>query len=135
MTTPSSTHPTTGLPDLDVALGGLLWGDNVVWVVDGGTAEPFFRSIAAVADRYDSAMVVAVERDPEALQAALPDAVVLDARPGTALGAPAALLQTIRRRLEGARREGKQRGGGAPTGCQQRFTGDGRRASDPARGL
>jgi hypothetical protein len=26
----------TGLAELDRALGGLYWGDNVVWVCDGG---------------------------------------------------------------------------------------------------
>jgi len=101
----SSAHPTTGLPDLDVALGGLLWGDNVVWLVDGGTAEPFFRSIAGVRDGYDAVTIVAVARDPDAIHAAVPDATVLDARPGRPLATAAALLQAIRRRLDGARRQ------------------------------
>ena len=28
--------PCTGLAELDRALGGLYWGDNVVWVWEGG---------------------------------------------------------------------------------------------------
>ena len=105
MTSASSAHPTTGLPDLDVALGGLLWGDNVVWLVDGGTAEPFFRSIAEAREGYAAVTIVAVVRDPDALRAAVPHAEVLDARPGAPLGTPAALLHAIRRRLDGARGE------------------------------
>jgi transcriptional regulator with XRE-family HTH domain len=103
--TEANAHPTTGLADLDVALGGLLWGDNVVWLVDGGTADPFFRSIAAVRECYDAVTIVVVVRDPGEAAAAVPHAEVLDARPGGPLGTPAALLQAIRRRLDGARRE------------------------------
>ena len=98
-------HPSTGLPDLDVALGGLLWGDNVVWFVDGGSAEPFFRAIVAAEAGFDVVTWVAVERDPDEIRTAVPEARVLDARPGSELAAPAALLQAIRRQLVGARRE------------------------------
>jgi DNA-binding XRE family transcriptional regulator/quercetin dioxygenase-like cupin family protein len=100
----TAAHPSTGLPDLDVALGGLLWGDNVVWLVQGASADPFFRSIVASEDDFDVVTWVAVERDPDDVRGAVPDAEVLDARPGTALAQPAALLQAIRRHLDGARR-------------------------------
>jgi DNA-binding XRE family transcriptional regulator/quercetin dioxygenase-like cupin family protein len=101
----STRHPTTGLPDLDVALGGLLWGDNVVWLVDGGTAEPFYRSVAEVAGGYDAITWVAIERDPAEMLDAAAGVAVLDARPGGPLEEPAALLTAIRRHLDGARRE------------------------------
>ena len=101
----SSPHPSTGLPDLDVALGGLLWGDNVVWLLEAGSAEPFFRAIATGGTEFDRVTWVAIERDPEELRAAVPGADVIDARAGTALAAPAALLQAIRGRLDGARGE------------------------------
>jgi transcriptional regulator with XRE-family HTH domain len=100
-----ASHPTTGLPDLDVALGGLLWGDNVIWLIDGVTAEPFFRSVAEARERFDAVTWVAVERDPDDVRAAVPGAKVLDARAGGPLAAPAALLQAIRRHLDAARRD------------------------------
>jgi hypothetical protein len=35
----------TGVAELDGALGGLFWGDNVVWEPEDGTsAEPFYRA-------------------------------------------------------------------------------------------
>ena len=38
---------TTGIAELDAALGGLFWGDNVVWEADeDGLPEPFFRAVA-----------------------------------------------------------------------------------------
>jgi transcriptional regulator with XRE-family HTH domain len=98
-------HPTTGLRDLDVALGGLYWGDNVVWFVEGGDAAPFFRSIAAAPDAFDATTWIAVDRDPARNGLVPPGAAVLDARPGSPLGAPADLLQAIRRRLDGASRQ------------------------------
>jgi transcriptional regulator with XRE-family HTH domain len=99
----ASAHPSTGLPDLDVALGGLLWGDNVVWLVEAAaSAEPFFRAIATGGTGFDTVTWVAVERDPAELRAAVPGAGVIDARAGTALAAPAPLLQAIRGRLDGA---------------------------------
>jgi transcriptional regulator with XRE-family HTH domain len=105
VTSAAPSHPTTGLPDLDVALGGLKWGDNVVWLVDGGTAEPFFRSIAGVPGCFDRIVYVAVAREPDAIRADAPGADVLDARPGGALGVPAALLQAVRRHLGAPRRD------------------------------
>jgi hypothetical protein len=54
-------RPTTGIDELDSALGGLLWGDNVVWEVDDSTApEPFYAAVADKTDRYDYAAYVAL---------------------------------------------------------------------------
>ena len=35
----------TGIPELDLILGGLFWGDNVVWELDGPQAPPFYAAI------------------------------------------------------------------------------------------
>ena len=41
----------TGLDALDEVLGGLYWGDNVVWQLDRAPVEPFYRAIASRAGR------------------------------------------------------------------------------------
>ena len=35
----------TGIAELDLVLGGLFWGDNVVWELDGTDAHPFYAAI------------------------------------------------------------------------------------------
>ena len=54
----------TGVAELDHALGGLYWGDNVVWEVEeSGSVDPFVRAIAARASTdYDYAAYVTVTR-------------------------------------------------------------------------
>ena len=42
----SEQRVTTGLGALDDVLGGLYWGDNVVWQLDSAPAEPFYEAIA-----------------------------------------------------------------------------------------
>lgn len=98
-------HPSTGLPELDLAIGGLYWGDNVVWIADGVGAAPFYEAIAQRGAELDGISWIAVQRDPAELQAAYRGADVLDARPGAALGQPAELLSAIRRRLDGHSRQ------------------------------
>jgi DNA-binding XRE family transcriptional regulator len=50
---------TTGLPELDAALGGLFWGDNVVWQVRAvGDEEPIFSAVARETGAYDHAVHV-----------------------------------------------------------------------------
>ena len=97
-------HPSTGLPELDLALGGLYWGDNVVWLMDGVAPEPFFLSMADQGAMFDGVAWITVERDPDELRAAYPGAEVLDARPGAELAEPADLLAAIRRRVDGRSR-------------------------------
>ncbi|HYX83735.1 MAG TPA: XRE family transcriptional regulator [Gaiellales bacterium] len=90
--------PSTGLGDLDQALHGLYWGDNVVWEPDRAeTAAPFYGAIAALAGQYDYAAYVSLSRAPEAIQAAYTGLAVIDARPGTDLVEPGPLLNAIRR--------------------------------------
>lgn len=88
-----------GLPELDLVLGGLYWGDNVVWEAEEEDAlTPFYRAIALGAAAYDTAAFVTVSRAPEEVRAAYPTLDVLDARRDTPLGQPRPLLEAIRER-------------------------------------
>jgi transcriptional regulator with XRE-family HTH domain len=96
----------TGVGELDLALGGLFWGDNVVWELEEGhTAEPFYRAISARAADYDLAAYVTLSRTPKEVRAALPTLKVIDARPGSELGQPAPLLKEIRARCSSVERD------------------------------
>lgn len=97
---------TTGIRELDDALGGLYWGDNVVWEVE--TAEelqPFYGAIAALSDRYDTAAYVTLTRSPAAVRRAYPALEVLDASPGSDLAQPGALVEAIKRRCSPSQRD------------------------------
>ncbi|MDA0165334.1 helix-turn-helix domain-containing protein [Solirubrobacter ginsenosidimutans] len=48
----SEQRVSTGLDALDAVLGGLYWGDNVVWQLDGPSPEPFYRAIARLPDVF-----------------------------------------------------------------------------------
>jgi transcriptional regulator with XRE-family HTH domain len=81
----------TGIAELDEALGGLFWGDNVVLeVADPPAAAPFYRAAAAVEGQFDQRVHVSLsgERSLTGLD-------VIDARPGGELGQPAPLLRAI----------------------------------------
>jgi transcriptional regulator with XRE-family HTH domain len=97
----------TGVAELDHALGGLYWGDNVVWEIEeSASVDPFVRAIAArAAEDYDYAAYVTVTREPDDVRERHPELEVIDARPGTPLGQPAPLLGEIRRRCSGADRD------------------------------
>jgi transcriptional regulator with XRE-family HTH domain len=87
----------TGIEQLDLALGGLYWGDNVVWEPEeGGSVEPFYRSILAHVGDYRYAGYVTLSRDPREIEAAYPGLKVVDARPGSELAQPGPLLNEIR---------------------------------------
>lgn len=87
----------TGVRELDLALGGLFWGDNVVWELEEGTsAEPFYGAIAAHAASYHLAAYVTMTRSPEEVRAELPGLQAIDARAGSVLAQPAPLLTEIR---------------------------------------
>lgn len=65
--------PSTGVPDLDDALHGLYWGDNVVWEVDQPDAvAPFFDAIAALSSEYHQATYVTLTTPPEAIAGRFP---------------------------------------------------------------
>jgi hypothetical protein len=74
---------TTGIAELDDALGGLFWGDNVVWEADErGLPEPFFRAVAETRGKYDYAAWVTLTQSPEEIEAAYPGFEIIDGRPG-----------------------------------------------------
>lgn len=94
---PHSPTATTGLAELDDALGGLFWGDNVVWESeDAASLEPFFAALVSSRARYDFAAWVTLTRAPEELEALYPGFDVIDARPGSDLAQPGALIQAVR---------------------------------------
>lgn len=92
--TPRPVHDvaSTGITELDHALGGLFWGDNVVFeVADPLAAEPFYRAAAAVEEHYDQLLYVALSGEPTEIRGF----DVIDACPGSELSQPAPLLRAI----------------------------------------
>ena len=95
----------TGIAELDRALGGLYWGDNVIWETDErAPADPFFRAIAETRSAYDVAGFVTLTQDPATVRERYPALEVLDARPGTSLAQPRPLLEKMRRTCLHSRR-------------------------------
>src|SRR3954462_6803920 len=90
--------PSTGLPDLDEALDGLYWGDNVVWQSDGDDASPFVDAIVGEAATYDYAAHVRLG------DAAVPGLEAVDAAAGGPLDRPAPLLDAVLRSCRPDRR-------------------------------
>jgi DNA-binding XRE family transcriptional regulator len=102
-------HLKSGVPDLVDLMGGLILGDNVVWVVEGDeVVERLEDALLAEALRRDQRCTyVTGHSDPARLRSRLGDSVsILDARPRGA-HATAAVLETAI--LESA--------GGTPPGC------------------
>src|SRR5215467_498931 len=87
----------TGVAELDRALDGLYWGDNVVWVWEG--SEPhqqlFYDAIAQRRDDFGAAGYVAASSDPAEITARWPWLEILDARAGTPIASPRQLLEAI----------------------------------------
>ena len=82
----------TGVPELDEALGGLFWGDNVVLEVpEPPVAEPFFRAVAAAPDQYDQRLYIGLSGRSEPVRGF----ELIDARPAGELAQPAPLLRAI----------------------------------------
>lgn len=93
----------SGIPDVDALLGGLILGDNVVWVLDDTDVVRHLEDafLAEVAARGETAYYVSAGRDQARLQARLGSgATVLDARPRGPYGDAAVLETAI---IEGAR--------------------------------
>ena len=91
----------SGAAALDAALGGFFWGDNVVWMEDGGSAAPFFRAVAGERRSFDRILWVAVERDPDSAPCArLPGVELLDARASSEIADLQSLLVELRRRCD-----------------------------------
>jgi transcriptional regulator with XRE-family HTH domain len=91
----SEPRVSTGLEALDDVLGGLFWGDNVVWLVDAPGPELFYRSIARQSDVFESKASVSIAgrasyRDVEGM-------LVVDASSRGAFAQPADLLREVHR--------------------------------------
>ena len=94
----------TGFATLDEKLGGLYWGDNVLWQLDGASAEPFYRAILRSAAEFDATIWIAVGRDPGPIAADFTELDVIGTTPGHPSIAPGDLLREIRRRCDAGRR-------------------------------
>src|SRR5215470_14955121 len=89
----------TGVAELDRALDGLYWGDNVVWLWDVGDAasqEIFYNAIARRREDFGAAGYV-VLGDAAEVRARWPWLEIIDARKGSPLAGPRALLDAIRK--------------------------------------
>jgi transcriptional regulator with XRE-family HTH domain len=93
---PTESRVSTGLEVLDDVLGGLYWGDNVVWQLDHAPVEPFYRAIASSSDVFDSRTVVSLGAAVNTY--GVPGLAFLDASAGSALAQPADLLRELHRR-------------------------------------
>jgi transcriptional regulator with XRE-family HTH domain len=89
----------TGIAGLDTVLGGLIPGDNVVWVAErAGPYEVAERAFIAQAGREGRRCIyVTALHDPVDLGLG-PDVEIIDARPGRPDAPPAALAAEIERR-------------------------------------
>ena len=93
----------SGVPDIDDLLGGLILGDNVVWVLDGDKVVQHLEDamLAEAVARGEGCLYVTAAGDPAKLRARLgPGVSVLDARPRGRYGDAAVLETAI---IEGAR--------------------------------
>jgi transcriptional regulator with XRE-family HTH domain len=87
----------TGDAQLDAALGGLYWGDNVVWEVDEqGVLEPFVAGLLRDREQFERVVFVRFEGDLEGPRVAYPGVEVLDAREGSEVADPGSLLTAVR---------------------------------------
>ncbi len=84
----------TGLAPLDDVLGGLYWGDNVVWQLEDAPAAPFYKAIVETRDAFDTRTFVSLA-PPEG--GSMPGVDVIAAHPGSEFSQPAALLREIQR--------------------------------------
>ena len=99
---PSSlTETSTGIDGLDAVLGGLLPGDNVVWIGDDPGLHDLVESAFLGAGSGPACLVVLDDPLPDLGQ----EVAVIDARPGRAHADPMALERAIidRGRVTGAR--------------------------------
>jgi transcriptional regulator with XRE-family HTH domain len=106
----NASHPpaiaTTGVEELDRALNGLYWGDNVVFDAEvADEVAPFYTAVAAQSARYEGSAFVTLARDPDALVAEYPGFDVIDAREGGPLAQPGALLDAVARHCVGKPRQ------------------------------
>jgi transcriptional regulator with XRE-family HTH domain len=81
----------TGLDALDDVLGGLYWGDNVVWQFDGTPVEPFYSAIASQSAVFETKAVVSLGSAVNTY--GIPGVTIVDASQSS----PGDLLRAIRR--------------------------------------
>lgn len=84
-----------GLGALDAVLGGLYWGDNVVWEVESVPVEPFYSAIARRSEAFDTRTFISL--GGSSIAPVLPGVEILRAGPGSELAHPADLLREVRR--------------------------------------
>jgi transcriptional regulator with XRE-family HTH domain len=97
----------TGVAELDRALGGLYWGDNVVWVWEGSESSAqglFYDAIARRRDDFGRTGYVVASSDPAEVAARWPWIEIIDARIGAPGASPRGLLEGIRQFCVQARR-------------------------------
>lgn len=94
----------TGVPTLDQVLGGLYWGDAVVWRRDGASAEPFHRAILGLEHAFDASRFIGVSGEPSPLTADFAQLEAVGTSPGCAPVEPGELLREIRSRCSAAKR-------------------------------
>src|SRR4051794_26453333 len=101
--TASGDRMSSGVADVDALLGGIILGDNVVWVLNDTNVVGLLEDalLAEVTSAGGHAFYVSTTSDPGKLQARLGAGVtVLDARPRGPYGDPVRLETAI---IEGAR--------------------------------
>lgn len=97
----------SGVAELDRALGGLYWGDNVVWVWESGelsSQELFYDAIARHREEFGKTAYIVASSDPAGVKARWPWIEILDARAGTPASSPRGLLEAVRGFCARARR-------------------------------
>jgi transcriptional regulator with XRE-family HTH domain len=85
----------TGLDALDDTLGGLFWGDNVVWHTTGPSPELFYRCIARLENVFESKVSVSIAGTASYRDVA--GMTVVDAGSRGAFAQPADLLREVHR--------------------------------------
>jgi len=91
----SEQRVSTGIDALDTVLGGLYWGDNVVWQLDAAPVKPFYSAIASLPDTFDTRTFISFGNAADAH--AVGGMTVINAGPGSELAQPADLLREIHR--------------------------------------
>ena len=95
----------SGIDELDAVMGGLMPGDNVVWI--GGDEElhhELQRQLLSPGSNAPARVFVTTDEDPASVRRRLGDVEILDARRGQAHADPATLERAVLERgVPGAR--------------------------------
>src|SRR6516225_9421842 len=97
----------TGVAELDHALGGLYWGDNVVWVWEAGELSSqwlFYDAIAQRREDFAAAGYVVASTHPTEVTARWPWLEIAAARKGSPITSPRHLLEAARQFCSRTRR-------------------------------